>query len=119
MQQILLENIKIYAYHGCLPEENIIGSWYLVNLWVDVDLEMAGKTDCLDYTINYATLSEIIHARMAKKSNLLETVCYDILNEIEKVSDLIHSARIKLSKISPPMPGNIEKASVVFSKQYK
>ncbi|MBV7441086.1 dihydroneopterin aldolase [Weeksellaceae bacterium TAE3-ERU29] len=119
MQQILLENIKIYAFHGCLPEENIIGSWYLIDLCVEADLEKAGETDCLNYTINYATLSEIIHNRMAKKSNLLETVCYDILNEIGNVSDLIHSAKIKVSKISPPMPGNIEKASVVFSKKYK
>lgn len=36
--KIILEDIKIYAYHGVLPEENIVGTYYLVNLECDVDL---------------------------------------------------------------------------------
>lgn len=117
-QEILLENIKIYAYHGCLPEENTIGSWYSVDLRIKADLEKAAKTDNLDYTVNYATLSEIIHQRMAIKSNLLESICYDILMEVHKVSNSIHFAEIKISKLNPPMKGNIEKASVKLSMDF-
>jgi dihydroneopterin aldolase len=31
MSRIYLENVKIYAYHGVLPEENIVGTYYIVN----------------------------------------------------------------------------------------
>ena len=31
ISKIILENIKIYAYHGVLPEETILGTYYLVN----------------------------------------------------------------------------------------
>ncbi|MGP6602400.1 dihydroneopterin aldolase [Ornithobacterium rhinotracheale] len=117
--EIHLSNIKIYAYHGCLPEENVIGAWYVVNLRVEVDLTQAGKTDDLQHTINYADLSEIIHRRMKQKSNLLEKVCYDILVEIKNYSDQIEGAEIQLAKLDPPMPGNIERASVKMYQKFK
>uniref|UniRef100_UPI0039A4975F dihydroneopterin aldolase n=1 Tax=Ornithobacterium rhinotracheale TaxID=28251 RepID=UPI0039A4975F len=117
--EIRLNNIKIYAYHGCLPEENVIGAWYVVNLCVEIDLTQAGKTDDLQHTVNYADLSEIIHRRMRQKSKLLEKVCYDILAEIEKYSDQIEGAEIQLAKLSPPMPGNIESASVKMYRKFQ
>lgn len=119
ISKIHLNNIKIYAYHGCLPEENTIGAWYVVNLCVEVDLMQAGQTDDLRHTINYADLSEIIHRRMKQKSNLLEKVCYDILVEIKNYSAQIEGAEIELKKLSPPMPGNIESASVKMYQKFK
>ena len=29
---VKVENLKIYAYHGCMKEEKIIGSDYVVNV---------------------------------------------------------------------------------------
>lgn len=119
MHKIQLEDIKIYAYHGCLPQEKAIGAWYTIRLTVMADLEQAGKTDALQHTINYADLYTIIRKRMEKRSNLLESVCYDILEEIKEYSPKIYSAEIRLSKINPPMEGNVGAATLIFSKEYK
>ena len=43
MSCIELEDIRIYANHGCLSEEEKIGSHYLVNLKVECDLSKAFK----------------------------------------------------------------------------
>lgn len=115
---ILLENIKIYAYHGVLPEENKIGANYIVNLKVDALVDKSGKTDDLTDTVNYATLSNIIHQEMKIKSNLLEHVAFRILDKLKEVSPKINQAEIKISKLSPPMPGNVESASVICERKY-
>ena len=40
---ITLDTIRVYAYHGCLEEETIIGSDYLVNLSVHANLNKSLK----------------------------------------------------------------------------
>ena len=36
---VKVENLKIYAYHGCMKEEKIIGSDYVVNVTAECFLE--------------------------------------------------------------------------------
>ena len=38
MGTIRLDQVRLYAYHGCLSEETTIGSDYLVDLSVSADL---------------------------------------------------------------------------------
>ena len=45
MGKVYVENIRVYAYHGCLPEETLIGSDYRVDVKV---------TGCLLYTSDAA-----------------------------------------------------------------
>ena len=32
---VKVENLKIYAFHGCMEEEKVIGSDYIVNIEAD------------------------------------------------------------------------------------
>lgn len=50
---IKVNNIKLYAYHGCLDEEAKIGSEYRVDVAVKVDLKKSAKTDALEDTVDY------------------------------------------------------------------
>jgi len=47
MGKIYLKGIKIYAYHGCLKEENKIGSYYKINLMIKTSLEKPSKSRIL------------------------------------------------------------------------
>ncbi|MEN8138690.1 MAG: dihydroneopterin aldolase [Bacteroidota bacterium] len=114
MSKILIENIKIYAYHGCLEEENKIGSDYLIDIKVNLDYSKASKTDDLNYTVNYAEINRAIHEEMAIKSCLLEHVGQRIINRIFKDFDKIKKIKLKLSKVNPPMGGDVEKVSVLM-----
>ena len=42
---IKVENIRVFAHHGCLKEETKIGSDYRVDLKVKADLQKSAKTD--------------------------------------------------------------------------
>ena len=116
--KILLEDIKIYAYHGVLPEEALIGNNYIINAELHADLEKASQTDNLEDTINYAEVSAIIHKQMAIRSELLEHVIGRIINKIENRFPQITFIRIKLTKTVPPMPGEMKGVSLEFEKDF-
>ena len=45
--------IRMYGYHGCLPEEEKIGGYYDVNVELETDFSGAEKTDNLKKIIIY------------------------------------------------------------------
>ena len=115
--KVILEDIKIYAYHGVLPEEALIGNNYIINAELHADLEKASKSDNLDDTINYAEVNEIIHQEMAIRSELLEHVIGRIIHKIENQFPQITFIQIKLTKTVPPMLGEMKGVSVEFGKE--
>ena len=69
---IHLKDIQIYAYHGVLPQERIIGSFFYININIKTDFSLAAQTDQIKDTINYADLYEVIKHEMMIPSQLLE-----------------------------------------------
>lgn len=114
--RIFLEDVKIYAYHGVLPEENIIGTYYLVNVEVHTDFWKATESDDLLDTISYADINEIVHQEMKVPSKLMEHVCGRILREIESRFPTVTFIKIRMTKQSPPMQGEMKGASVEIEK---
>ena len=49
MNRIEVNGIRLYAYHGCLKEEGVIGGHYVVDVTIDTDFSVAAET-CLLYT---------------------------------------------------------------------
>ncbi|MEK6616471.1 MAG: dihydroneopterin aldolase, partial [Bacteroidota bacterium] len=70
MGKILVEGIKLYAYHGCMKEEAVIGGNYIVDVCLEANLDKPSKSDKLDETIDYVTVYEIVKKEMAVRSNL-------------------------------------------------
>ena len=118
MGKIILENIRIYSNHGCLDEEALIGSDYLVDLEIEADLSKSAKTDELSDTVDYVHLNKIVKEEVLIRSKLLETVAERILLRINNELSTVTFARIKLSKVNPPIGGNVEKVSIVLEKQF-
>ena len=119
MGKIILEDIEIYAYHGCLPEERKIGSRFLVNLEIRADLEKAGRSDQLEDTFDYGIARDIIYHEMAIPSSLLEHVAGRILSKLFQASPLIKKARIRISKLNPPFSGEMKAVAVELSQKRK
>jgi dihydroneopterin aldolase len=115
--KIYLENLKIYAYHGVLPEETIIGTYYIVNVEVHADLWKAVGTDDLNDTINYAEINEIIHEEMKIPSKLMEHVAGRIIKSIQIKFPQISFIKIKITKTNPPMPGEMDGVGVEIEFQ--
>jgi dihydroneopterin aldolase len=114
---IQVNNIKLYAYHGCLDEEAKIGSEYRVDVEVKADLRKSSKTDALLDTVDYVRLNHIVKEEMAIRSKLLEEVAQRILNRFFKDLRKVKKAKVSVSKINPPIGGNVEEVVVILSKK--
>ena len=117
MGTIKISNIRVYAYHGCLVEEGKIGSDYRIDLFVKANLKSSSETDQLADTVDYVLLNKIVKEEMAVRTKLLETVANLILNRILLEIPLVDKAKIKVSKLNPPIGGNVEMVSIIMEKK--
>ncbi len=114
---IKVNNIKLYAYHGCLDEEAKIGSEYRVDVAVKADLKKSAKTDALEDTVDYVRLNHIVKEEMAIRSKLLEEVAQRILDRFFKELRMIKKATVSVSKSNPPIGGDVEEVLVILKKK--
>lgn len=114
---IKVKNIRLYAYHGCLDEEGKIGSEYRVDLSVKADLKKSAKTDELIDTVDYVHLNKIVKEEMAIRTKLLETVADKILDRILQEITMVQKATVSVSKINPPIGGNVAMVSIKMFKK--
>jgi dihydroneopterin aldolase len=114
MNIILVEGISVYAYHGCLEEEGRIGCNYLVDVRMETDFTEAAKTDDLNRTIDYVTVYNIVREQMGIRSKLIEHVGQRIVDTLKEQLKGLHSLEVKVTKLNPPMNGNVEKVSIVI-----
>ena len=104
--KIELSNIRLYAFHGVLPQENIVGAWYIVDLTATVDSTESISNDNLDSTVNYAEIYEAVCQEMKIDSKLLEHVCGRILSKLFERFPSISDIEISLKKETPPLGGD-------------
>jgi len=114
MGHIRLENIRLYAYHGCLAEEGIIGSNYRVDLDIKADLRQAAFSDQLSDTVDYVLLNLIIYEEMAIRSNLLEHVAQRIIKRVFNEAKEVSYCKVVVSKINPPIEGDVESVQIIL-----
>ncbi|MHA7056902.1 dihydroneopterin aldolase [Aquimarina sp. M1] len=117
MGLITLKNIKVYAYHGCLIEEKKIGSDYRIDLKIKADLNTSAQTDRLSDTVDYVHLNHIVKEEMAIPSKLLEHAAERILTRILEELPLVAKATVDVSKINPPIGGNVQMVTITRSKK--
>lgn len=112
MALISIEKMEFYAYHGCFEEEQKIGTWFNVDLSLEVDTSKAEKSDNLEDTVNYQSVYQVVKEQMMIPSHLLENVARRILDAIGKNFPAVSYAWVKVKKINPPLGGVMESVSV-------
>ncbi|MFC2108952.1 dihydroneopterin aldolase [Bacteroidota bacterium] len=116
---IKVENIRVYAYHGCLEEEAKIGSDYRVDIEVKANLKASSISDKLVETVDYVHLNLIVKQEMAIRSELLEHVAKRIIDRVLKEIPMVKKVKAAVSKINPPIGGDVEQVTIVLSKKRK
>ena len=112
---IEVNGIKIYAFHGCLPEEEKIGGHYLVDVMLNTDFTQAAIADDLSFTVDYVLINHIVKEEMAIRSKLIEQVGQRIVDELKKQFATLKKVEVKVTKLNPPMKGDVERVSIVIA----
>ena len=116
MGTITLKNIRTYSYHGCLIEEGKIGSDYSVDLEIKTDLKKSCLSDDLKDTVDYVVLNKIVVEEMAIRAHLLEHVGQRIITRIFKEIPSITRIILAVSKLNPPIGGDVEAVTITLDE---
>ena len=112
MGTIKLQNIKTFSFHGCLKEEALIGSDYRVDLEIKTDFRKSSVSDALKDTVDYVLLNKIVAEEMAIRSKLLEHVAHRIIARVFKERPAISRIILAVSKLNPPIGGDVEAVTI-------
>src|SRR3712207_3411860 len=81
--EILLEGMRFYAYHGVNPEERALGQRFTVDVVLAVDLRPAGRSDDFGDTVSYSAVYKLVRRIVeGEPRNLIEAVGEQIAAEI-------------------------------------
>ena len=117
MDQININNLVFFAYHGALEEETRLGQRFHIDLSCGLDLSKASQTDKLEDTICYTKIVEAIEHIVTKfQFKLIERLAGAILDEIFKLDPRILELKIRIQKPSAPLPSSTGNISVELTR---
>ena len=116
MGLIKVEGIKLYAYHGHLPEEAILGGHFIINVYVDADTSMVEKSDDLEETVDYVRIIEIVKEQMSIRSNMIEHPAARIADNILVLNHVLN-VKVEVEKLNVPINANFSKISVSIERK--
>ena len=75
MDQIIIENLQIFAHHGVYREENEKGQNFYINAVLETDIMRAGRLDDLELSTNYGEVCRFLDQFIKGHTyKLIETV---------------------------------------------
>ncbi len=113
---IELSGMEFYAFHGCFAEEQIVGTHFIVDLWLEIDIDDAANDDDISKTVNYLEAYQLIKKEMAINSKILENIALRIITSLYKQYPIIKKITIKISKLNPPLGGKLSHAAITITK---
>jgi dihydroneopterin aldolase len=109
MDQIALTGIRCYGYTGALPEEQVLGQWFEVNLTLWADLQQAGQSDRLSDTLDYrsviAQVQQLVsQSKFALLERLATAIAETVLDAHATTVPAVRQVRVHLIKLAAPIP---------------
>lgn len=111
---ISIDTLRVYAYHGVHEVEQVVGQWYLIDLQLDVNCELAKNEDELTGTVDYSKVMEVVTFEMKIKSQLIEHVAQRIKKKIRAEFPLIRGGLVKITKLAPPVNASVKSVSITI-----
>ena len=112
--EILLEGMRFYAYHGVNPEERALGQRFTVDVVLAVDLRRPGQSDDLADTVSYSAVYKVVRGIVeGEPRNLIEAVAEEIAGAILMGFPHVACVTVTVRKPEVPMKGSLLDAAGV------
>lgn len=106
---IRIKNASFYGYHGVSSEEQNVGSKFEADVDIYTDFLDAAKNDDLSKTIDYYDVYSFINQfAVRRKYYLIESLAYEIAEELLKKYDRINKIVVRVRKKNPPVGGVVD-----------
>jgi dihydroneopterin aldolase len=102
---LLIQGLQVYAHHGHLPEEHVLGQRFVLDVTLELNLRPAGASDALEDTLNYAEVCDTLAAWVKEKRFcLLEALAEHLARGLLQRYGVLQAVRLRVTKLHPPMP---------------
>jgi 7,8-dihydroneopterin aldolase/epimerase/oxygenase len=119
MDCIQITEIRCYGYTGYLPEEQVLGQWFEVDLTLWLDLAPAGHsdeiTDTLDYRRVIETVKQLVKTSTFALVEKLATVIAHAILEFKQVQQV----QVRLTKLAAPIPDFGGKITIELTRSHQ
>jgi dihydroneopterin aldolase len=112
--RIEVNGMRMWAHHGCMDEEAIIGQEYRIDVTIWATLGPSAASDDLNETVDYVDVHRIVKREMDVRSKLVEQVCDRIVKGLRAELSLAERVEVKVTKFQPPIGGDCDHISVVM-----
>lgn len=114
---INLRNIKLFGYHGCLPEEKKLGQRYELDVQLKINNEMDLKSDDISKTVDYIIVYNLVKKEFQRKSyNLIETAALALSDSMLEKLEIVEEVTLKLRKPHAPIEGHFSEIEVEVTR---
>ncbi|RUR84048.1 dihydroneopterin aldolase [Chlorogloeopsis fritschii PCC 9212] len=117
MDCIHVKGIRAYGYTGYLPEEQVLGQWFEVDVKLWLDLSPAAKSDAIADTVDYRrTIALVQNLIKTSKFALIERLVSKIADTILQECEQLTQVQVTLSKPAAPIPDFDGKISIEVTR---
>lgn len=114
---IRVHRLAVFARHGVLPEEAVIGQRFFISLDAAVDTRAAGGSDDLTKSVSYADMADVaVGIATMRRFNLLEALAEAIATDILARFPLVEEITVRVDKPSAPVPHVLDNVSVEITR---
>lgn len=119
MEQILVQGLQVFGYHGVYEQEKEEGQTFLVNCVMDTSFASAIHSDDVGETVDYGTVCLFIKKYFEEKAyDLLEKVADELATSIMYAFPGIEKIQIQITKPNAPIPMEFERVGVRVEKKW-
>jgi dihydroneopterin aldolase len=110
--RIIISGMKVFAYHGCTPEEKKRGQNFLLDIELEYDCSLAVAGDDLSSAVDYDRLvSEIYEITSRERYDLIETLAARIGGHIRETTPAA-TVLVRVRKPEAPLQHEVREVAV-------
>ena len=115
--RIQMKNMVFFGHHGDIPEEQVLGQRFIIDLVLTLDMADVVRTDLLADTVDYVGVYEQCRQLLEKERvNLLETLASHLADRILAAHPRVRAVEIVVKKPSVPLRGALDYVAVELTK---
>ena len=115
MITIAIQGAEFFACHGFYPEEQKLGSKFIVDIEVDFMPAHDVKDDKIANTVDYEQLYHIVCTEMKHTRKLIETVAQNIADQIKTRYSFAERVTVSIKKMNPPLEGKVDCSKITIT----
>lgn len=117
MDQIIIQDMEIFGYHGVFEEEAFLGQKFIVSARLGLDTRKAGKTDDLKASLDYGEACQVIKKLAeTERYRLIERLAEEIAEKLLLTFPQLRCVEITVKKPWAPVLVSMDTVAVTIQR---